>query len=345
MRRSGGLLGAAALAGAMTIAAATSGHADPVTLRMAAIAPDGTEWARALKAYANEVETASKGELRMKWYLGGMAGDELAALDRVKRGQLDGEAGAIFCQRLAPTLRVARVPGMFESRDEFNYLMGRLKPTLDEEFRKSGFTNLGETVFGIDVLFSRTPIKSLDELLAARMWAWNLDPVWQGAADAMGMKTIVTTIEEHSEAWRHKSYDAFFCVPGAALAYQWTTETSYVAELGATALPACLVVSNAAIDPLPNELKQVLITTSAKFMNRFNAVSEHLDQSLVNGLLERQGLTKVQVSPQFRARFNEAAKAATHKMGAALIAPGTIETAEKMLSEYRAAHRLEAAKR
>ncbi len=327
------------------LALATAAHADPVTLRMAAIAPDGTEWARALKAYANEVETLSKGELRMKWYLGGMAGDELTALDRVKRGQLDGEAGAIFCQRLAPSLRVARVPGVFDSREEFNYVVGRMKPELDEEFRKSGFTNLGEGVFGIDVLFSRTPIRSLDELVNARMWAWNLDPVWQAAAGGMGMKTIVTTIEDHSEAWRRKSYDAFFCVPGAALAYQWSTEVTYVSELGATALPACLVVSNTAIDPLPLELKQILVTASAKFMNRFNAVSEHLDHSLVNGLLEKQGLTKVQVSPQFRAQFEEAAHAATKKLGSTLLAPGMLERIERMLAEYRAAHLPEAAKR
>ncbi|HEY2745075.1 MAG TPA: TRAP transporter substrate-binding protein DctP [Polyangia bacterium] len=320
-------------------------HAEPVTLRMAAIAPDGTEWARALKAYAADVETQSQGELRMKWYLGGMAGDELTALDRIKRGQLDGEAGAIFCQRLAPSLRVARVPGVFESREEFIYLMGRMKPELDEEFRKSGFTNLGEAVFGIDVLFSRTPVRSLDELLHMRMWAWNLDPVWQAAAAGMGMKTIVTTIDEHSEAWRHKSYDAFFCVPGAALAYQWTTEASYVSELGATALPACLVVANSAIDPLPNELKQVLVTSSAKFMNRFSAVSEHLDHSLVNGLLEKQGLVKVQVSPQFQTQFNEASRAATHKLGAALLAPAILERVERMLAEYRAGHQAEAVKR
>ena len=84
-------------------------HAEPVTLRMAAIAPDGTEWARALKAFAQEVETQSKGELRMKWYLGGMAGDELTALDRIKRGQLDGEAPKyhLICTGL---VRVERRP-------------------------------------------------------------------------------------------------------------------------------------------------------------------------------------------------------------------------------------------
>jgi TRAP-type C4-dicarboxylate transport system substrate-binding protein len=312
---------------------------------MAAIAPEGTEWARALKAFANEVETQSKGELRMKWYLSAVAGDELTALDRIKRGQLDGEAGAIFCQRLAPSLRTARVPGLFETREEFIHIMGRLKPQLDEEFRKSGFTNLGEALFGIDVLFSRQPIRTMEELTATRLWAWNLDPVWQMVAAEMGDKTTVTSIDEQSNAWRRKAYDAFFCVPSAALAYQWTTEASYFSDLGATALPACLVVSNAAMDPLPLELRQVLTSTSAKFMNRFTEISEHLDHSLVNGLLEKQGLQRVAVSPDFRARFNAAARAATKKLRPTLMAPGVLETVEKMLSDYRAGHRQEAAKR
>ena len=340
MRRRG-----ATIALAATLALGGVARAEPVTLRMAAIAPDGTEWARALKAYAQEIEAQSHGELRMKWYLSGVAGDELTALDRVKRGQLDGEAGAIFCQRLAPTLRAARMPGLFDTRDEFLYVMARLKPTLDEEFRKSGFTNLGEAVFGIDTLFSRQPIRSMNDLLAQRMWAWNLDPVWQSVAGEMGMKTVVTTIDEHSPAWRRKAYDAFFTVPSAALAYQWTTEAPYFSDLGATALPACLVVSNAAIDPLPLELKQVLVTASAKFMHRFSEVSQHLDEALMNGLLEKQGVVKVPVSADFRARFNAAAQAAVKKLGAALMAPGLLETFQRLVADYRAGRRLEAAKR
>ena len=320
-------------------------RAEPVTLRMAAIAPDGTEWARALRAFAQEVETQSRGELRMKWYLGGIAGDELTALDRVKRGQLDGEAGAIFCQRLAPSLRAARLPGMYHTREEAIYVMGRLKPVLDEEFRKSGFANLGESVFGADVLFSRAPIRTFDELVGTRLWAWNLDPIWQTSATEIGFKTVVTTIEEHSPAWRRKQYDAFFTVPGAALAYQWSTEASYVSDLAATVLPACLVVSNAAMDPLPLELRQIIVTSSAKFMHRFNEISEQLDASLVGGLFQRQGLTLVKATPELHAKFDDAAKRAREKLGAALIEPGLLANVEKMLAEYRAGHRLEAAKR
>lgn len=325
------------------LSAVSPAHAEPVTLRMAAIAPEGTEWARALRAFAQEVESESKGELRLKWYLGGVAGDELTALDRVKRGQLDGEAGAIYCQRLAPSLRAARLPGMYRSRQEAIYVLGRLKPILDEEFRKAGFANLGESVFGTDVLFSRVPLRTFDELVATKLWAWNLDPMWQLSANAIGFQTVVTTIEEHSAAWRRKQYDAFFTVPGAALAYQWSTEAGYFADLPATVLPACVVASNAALDPLPLELRQVLVTASARFVNRFNEISDQLDESLINGLFQKQGLTRMPVTPQLRAQFEAAAKRARDKLGAALIAPDLLANVEKMLAEYRAHNRPDAA--
>jgi len=318
------------------LTAAADAHAEPVTLRLAAIAPEGTEWARILKAFAREVETLSSGELRIKWYLGGIAGDEVTALERIRHGQLDGEAGAIFCQRLAPSLRAARVAGLYQSRQELLYVLNRLKPTLDDEFRKAGFANLGEGLFGVDALFSRQPIRTMDELRATRLWAWSLDPVWQMVAGELGMHTSVTSLEEHAPSWRRKAYDAYFTVPAAALAYQWSAETRYFADLGVTMLPECLVISNAAWDPLPVELKQALTAASAKFTNLFNEASGRLEDSLMSGLFEKQGLTRVPVSPEFRTQFFAAAERARHKLGAALIAPSLLASVEKMLAEYRA---------
>src|SRR5436305_1604458 len=131
--------------GALILLLASIAQADPQVLRMAAIAPDGTSWARDLKAYARSLETESHGELRMKWYLGGIAGDELTSVERVRKKQLDGVAGAIFCQSLAPSLRATNVPGLFSSRDEALYVLNRMHPIVDEEMRKNGFANLGES--------------------------------------------------------------------------------------------------------------------------------------------------------------------------------------------------------
>src|SRR5512146_1049314 len=62
-----------------------SASAAPIQLRMAAIAPDGTEWARELKAFSAAVQAATADRVRIKWYLGGIAGDENGSIDRIRR--------------------------------------------------------------------------------------------------------------------------------------------------------------------------------------------------------------------------------------------------------------------
>ena len=57
--------------------------AEPTVLRMAAIAPEGTSWARELKAFARNLERATDGAVRVKWYLGGVAGDEAEEVERI----------------------------------------------------------------------------------------------------------------------------------------------------------------------------------------------------------------------------------------------------------------------
>src|SRR5437667_344809 len=74
---------------AIALMLAGGAHADPVTLRMATAVPEGTAWARVGMAFARDVEQLTHGEVRVKWYLGGIAGNELQVLDRMKRDHLD----------------------------------------------------------------------------------------------------------------------------------------------------------------------------------------------------------------------------------------------------------------
>ena len=68
MRLSAGLL--------FVVLAARAAVAEPVTLRFASLVPEGTAWARELRAFARDVENLSHGNLRVKWYFGGITGAE-----------------------------------------------------------------------------------------------------------------------------------------------------------------------------------------------------------------------------------------------------------------------------
>src|SRR5687767_5487604 len=122
---------------------APAAAAEPIMLRMATAAPDGTAWAQQARLFIRKLDGLTKGELQAKWYFGGIAGDELTVLERIKKGQLDGEVGTNFCDRLSPALRVMKILGMFQSKDEIQYVLSRLMPIVDQQMQARGFINLG----------------------------------------------------------------------------------------------------------------------------------------------------------------------------------------------------------
>jgi TRAP-type C4-dicarboxylate transport system substrate-binding protein len=313
-------------------------HAEPVLLRMAAVTPDGTPWARELRSFARDVETATDGQVRIKWYLGGIAGDELTALERLRHGQLDGLAGASFCEQVAPSLRVLRVVGLFQTRDEVAYVLAKLKPTLDREYSQSGVTDLVSSTFGADILFSRRPISSMADFKAVRWWIWNNAPIYQATFDRLGVQTTPASLEQAGAEFENHKSDGFVALPSAALSFQWSTLASYFTVLNVAMVPGCMLMSHSALDSLPLDQQQAIRAAAAKFLIRWNDVSAALDQALTDRLFERQGLKRVPVSPQFRTEFYAAARGVREQLDERLVPQALLSRVLAVLADYRAEH-------
>ena len=281
------------------------------TLRMASIAPDGTGYAREMRAFAREVEGESFGRLKVKLYFGAIAGDELEMDARVKRGQLDGAASAgMMCERLAPSMRVMRMPGLFANRDEATQVLGRLKPIVDPEFQKAGYMNLGLVMVGPAIIFSRYATNTLEELRKQRFWAWDADRMMQRLFPMFGLNTVLMPIYEAARAYDEGRHDGFTGPPSAALAFQWSSRARYFIELDLAYITGCVVISTTAWDSLPEELRTVVRSAMAKAAARLTEVDRELDRQLVDKLFAKQGLKRLPVTPGLRADFERLAKSA-----------------------------------
>jgi TRAP-type C4-dicarboxylate transport system substrate-binding protein len=286
-------------------------RAEPVVLRLATAVPEGTEWARVGKAFARDVEELTRGQVKVKWYLGGIAGNELQMLDRVKRDQLDGVgSGGVVCQRMAPTIRVTRMVGLIHTRAEAELVVTRLKPILDEEFKRNGFVNLWEAGLGTSLIFSRSPVQTMEDLKKARLWTWDIDNAFSGGLRALGIPVVTSSLDDAAHAYDSGTSDGFITMPVAALAFQWSAQTRYLTNLPMGFLSACFLMSNRTFDALPVEHQQAIRQASAKFQARMEEVGRSQDRALVEGgLFKRQGLQIVQASQTFRDAFYSAAKA------------------------------------
>ena len=329
---------APALAILLPLVVPVAAVADPVVLRMATIAPQGSGWAREFSAWGRDIEATTHGQVRMKLYFSGIAGADLEILDRIRREQLDGAIGSESCVRLGPSMKVTRIFGLFQSREESAYVLTRLKPILDEEFGKSGFINLGEATLGPDILFTRGPVRTMADLRKTTLWIWSLDEAMGVQAQALGLHVVPTPLEGATRAFDEGKVDGFVAVPSAALAFQWSAQARYLEDLRLSYREGCLFMSNRAFDALPLDVQEAIRTASAKLHARMDDLERRQDDELVGGLFNRQGLTTLPVDERFRGEFFELAREMRTRLGATLVPPRLMEQVLSWLADYRAMH-------
>jgi TRAP-type C4-dicarboxylate transport system substrate-binding protein len=310
-------------------------HADTTVLRIASVAPDGTSFSREIRAFGREVQAATNDELQIKWYLGGIAGDEIASHLRVQRDQLDGVvSGGMLCQRLAPTMRGAGLVGEFRDRHEADFVINRLRPAIDAEMLKAGYVMVGPAGMGFSVIFSKTPVRTMADLRRLRPWLWSLDDGLHQQLPAMGLHPVSLPVEDAGHAWDDGRTDGFVAVPSAALAFQWSAQARYVIDLRVAYLTGCLLVSRRAWDSLSDEQHQIVQSAVGKLQQRVEDVSTQIDHQLLSGLFAKQGLTALPVPPQLQVEFSDLA-ARTLPIVEKLAPPGTVQKVRELVNEYR----------
>jgi TRAP-type C4-dicarboxylate transport system substrate-binding protein len=326
------LVAAAALCSFAAPAAAQS----ETVLRFATNAPAGTAWAREFAAFARDVEAGTKGQVRIKWYLSGIAGDEKQMGDRIRSGQLDGAAsGGPLCEQLAPSMRVMRVVGLITSAREAGFLANRLWPTFEAEFKKSGVMPLGTATIGPHILFSREPVRSMAEFRKGRYWVWDRDDVLRQELASFGVQLVPLPVSEAEQAYVDGRIDGFLAPASVALAFQWSTHARYVTNLKLDYITGCVFVADRAVDPLPVAAREVLRTAANKLGVRFAAVGADTDAALLGGLFQRQGLTVVPVDPRFSTEFFELARATRDRLGDKLVPSGLLGRVLALLADLR----------
>ena len=312
-------------------------RADEVTLRMGTMAPAGTAWARELNAFARDVDGRTGGQVHIKWYFGGITGDEPGMGERIRRGQLDGAAsGGPLCESLAPSMRVMRVVGLLTTQREAGYVASRLWSIFEAEFHKNGIVGLGTSTLGPHILFSRTPIRSLDDFRKSRFWVWDRDDVLRYELEKFGANMLALPVADAARAFDEHKIDGFIAPASVALAFQWSAAARYVTDLRLDYITACVILADRAFDPLPLAARDVIRSAGGKLAVRFADLGARQDEMLLNGLFKKQGVTTVPVDPRLSTEFFELARATREKIDPKLVPGPLLSRVLGILADFRA---------
>jgi TRAP-type C4-dicarboxylate transport system substrate-binding protein len=265
--------------------------AEAVTIKIATIAPDGTAWMREMRAAGEAIKSKTEGRVEVKFYPGGVMGDDSTVLRKIKIGQLQG--GAFTGGEAAVIAKDAQVyslPFLFRSEDEIDKVRAKLDPLLKQQFEKEGFELVGVSGGGFAYLMSTRDLKTRDDLKAAKVWVPQGDKVAELAFRTGGVTPIPLALSDVYTSMQTGLIDTAANTPSGAIAFQWHTKLKHMVDLPLTYVVGELVIDKKATDALSADDRKTVDAEFGAGFARLEKVNRS-DNTAAREALKQQGIS------------------------------------------------------
>jgi TRAP-type C4-dicarboxylate transport system substrate-binding protein len=211
---------------------AFAGTAGAVDIKIASVAPDGSRWMQQMRAGAEEVNARTNGRVAIKFYPGGVMGNDAQVLRKIRVGQLQG--GAFTAGGLAErygALNLYGIPLLFRSLEEIDAVRAELDADLAAGLERAGFVTFGFIEGGFANPLANEPIRSVEDMRRKKVWVPEGDPISFMVMEALGLSPAVLPVTDVLTGLQTGLIDIAFASPVAALVLQWHTKVKYITDL------------------------------------------------------------------------------------------------------------------
>lgn len=241
-----------------------------LTLKIATVTPEGSQWMKDMRSSANEIKERTEGRVKIKYYGGGIKGDDAKVLAQIRIGQLQG--GAFTPSALAaiyPDLNIYGMPLVFNSAEEAAYVRGHLDSRLQRGLEDAGFVNFGFAAGGFANLTSNEPVKSLADMKGKRVWVPEGDAMSRASMQALSLMPVTLPLTDVLTGLQTGLIDIVAIPPIVALLMQWHTKVKFVSELPLVYTFGFMAIDKRAFDKISTQdqaiVREVMGATYRKF--------------------------------------------------------------------------------
>lgn len=310
-----------------------------VTLKIATVTPNGSQWMNDMRASAKEINERTDGRVLIKYYGGGVKGDDAKVLGQIRIRQLQG--GAFTPSALAAQysdLNLYGMPVVFDSEEEAAYVRSRMDARLQQGLEDAGFVNFGFATSGFATLMSRKPIKTLADLKGKRVWVPEGDTISYASMQALSLNPVTLPLTDVLMGLQTGLLDIVAIPPIVALIMQWHTKIKYVTQVPLVYTFGFMAVDKKAFDKISREDRIIVREVMTKTYKKFDKVNLVDNQGAFEALL-KSGIEEVRFDDEEFVKVRKLLLASNLRLGSD--GAFTLELYEEMLrhiDEYRHEH-------
>ena len=265
-------------------------------IKIATVAPDGSHWMEQMRGGADEIKMRTGGRVTLKFYPGGVMGNDAQVLRKIRSGQLQG--GAFTAGGLAeryPALNLYGIPLLFRSLDEVDAVRARLDPKLLAGLEQAGFVAFGFTEGGFANLLSNEPIRSVDDMKRKKVWVPEGDQVSFLAMESLGLSPVVLPVTDVLTGLQTGLIEITFASPVAALVLQWQTRVKYRTDLPVSYSFGIFAIEKSAFNALTADDQKVVREVMLRVMGGLDRTARD-DNKRAAEVLASSGVQTVPVN-------------------------------------------------
>ena len=312
--------------------------ADNVEVRLATLAPDGSSWMKILGKGSAEIDKKTEGRVKVKYYPGGVMGDERDVVRKINLGQLDGAAvTSVGLSMVEESIRVLELPRMFETVEELDYVADKMWPYFVKKFEKKGYKLGDRGDVGWIYFLSKDEVKSIASLKAMKVWLWGDDQLVQTMFKELGVSGVPLGVPEVEPNLTTGRIDACYGSPLAAVALQWNTKVHWMTSLPMSYAIGATIIKLDAYNKVSAD-DQALVAKITKGMQKTLRKQIRKDNTSSQKMMVRKGIKISETSPDMLAEFDKGAQAVWKKLTGKIYTQAELDMVLKYRAEYRAKH-------
>lgn len=274
------------------------------TISIGTLAPPGSTWMRGLDSANRELRRRTNSQLQIRFYAGGVQGDESEMIRKVRQGRLDGVvATGIGLGNIHRPVLAFMLPGMFAGRANAERARTALAADVEGQFTAQGFTLISWGVGGMPRLFANRAIRTPDDLRQVRPWLWRDDVILPAFYQEAGASGVSLSLPEVLSALQTHRVDAVVAPPYAAVALQWASQLTHMTEGANSYSVGGIALSRRSFEGLPADQQ----TTLREVINQFNQlIQRNVDRDDERAItsMRGRGMQLVEYNAAERAQWN-----------------------------------------
>ncbi|XOV78580.1 MAG: TRAP transporter substrate-binding protein DctP [Aestuariibacter sp.] len=268
------------------------------TLKIATLSPEGSQWMKLFRSAAEDIKTKTDGQVKIKFYPGGVMGDDQAVLKKMRIRQLHGGAmtGGSLTKFYSDS-QVYSVPLRFDNLEQVTYVRESLDSDILQGYEQSGLVTFGLAGGGFAYIMSKQPVSHPDHLKGLKVWAPNTDAATVASFDAFSISPIPLPIGDVLAGLQTGLIDTVATSPVGAITLQWHTQIKYITKVPLVYIYAVLAIDDKAFGRLDASHQQVV---RKEFGAAFSTLdtSNREDNEKALQALQAQGIEIITPAPE-----------------------------------------------